>query len=155
MRTALGRYLRRGGAGRDAGRMVRVLIVDDEPALREVEREIVEDAGYEADEVGTAAEALERLRASAEGLVVILDNKLPDMDGAEVLRTVEQDPQLARHGYIFATGVAPAEYSPELRRSLEALDVQVVPKPFDLDPLLAAIARAEKRAGGDGWSGAE
>lgn len=129
--------------------MARILIVEDEPALREVERDILLDGGYEALEAGDGAEALVRLRESTEPLVVLLDNRLPDMEGAALLHEATRDAALARHAYIFASGVAPAEYPRELRDALRALGGEVVPKPFDVDRLLDAIARAQARLAAD------
>lgn len=125
--------------------MTRVLIVEDEPTLREVERDILHDGGYEAIEAADGSAALAQLRQSGEPLVVILDNRLPDMEGGELLHEATRDPALSRHAYIFASGKAPAEYPRELRHALRVLGVEVVPKPFDVDRLLDAIARAQAR----------
>jgi CheY-like chemotaxis protein len=125
--------------------MARILIVEDEPALREVERDILLDGGYETLEAGDGAEALTRLRESAEPLVVLLDNRLPDMEGGALLREATHDASLARHAYIFASGATTAEYARELRDALQAMRVEVVPKPFDVDRLLDAIVHAQAR----------
>jgi len=63
----------------------RVLVVDDEEALRVSVEKVLRRAGYEVDAVGTGAEALARVRKAAYQLA-ITDFKLPDVDGIEVMR---------------------------------------------------------------------
>jgi len=63
----------------------RVLVVDDEEALRVSVEKVLRRAGYEVDAVGTGAEALARVRGAAYQLA-ITDFKLPDVDGIEVMR---------------------------------------------------------------------
>ncbi len=63
----------------------RILIVDDEPAIRRLVRGSLERSGDEAAEAGTAAEALTLAhRAGCE--LVLLDLGLPDRDGLELVR---------------------------------------------------------------------
>jgi CheY-like chemotaxis protein len=72
----------------------RVLVVDDEPALREIASELLAGAGYE---VVTAADGIDALRLLAEPLpdVVITDVRMPRMSGWELLAVVRQRfPQL-------------------------------------------------------------
>jgi DNA-binding NarL/FixJ family response regulator len=63
-----------------------VLIVDDHPSFRASARRMLEAAGYEvvgeAEDGGTALEAARRLRPD----LVLLDVRLPDLDGFEVAR---------------------------------------------------------------------
>jgi len=63
----------------------RILVVDDEEALRVSVEKVLRRAGYEVDAVGTGAEALARVRTNAYPLA-ITDFKLPDVDGIEVMR---------------------------------------------------------------------
>ena len=63
-----------------------ILVVDDEPAIRQVARDMLEDAGYRvwtADDGERALELLER--GGAEVDLVVLDLTMPRMDGAEAL----------------------------------------------------------------------
>jgi DNA-binding NtrC family response regulator len=68
-----------------------ILVVDDEPLIRWSIAERLKSAGYKVVEAGTAAEALEHHRSGAD--LVLLDYRLPDSDGLDVLRRIrEQDP---------------------------------------------------------------
>jgi two-component system KDP operon response regulator KdpE len=67
----------------------RVLVVDDEPAILRFLKPALEANGYEMDSVGTVAEALKKIAASAPD-VVVLDLCLPDGDGKDVIRRVRE-----------------------------------------------------------------
>src|SRR5690348_14679781 len=54
-------------------RMTHILIVDDDNAIRDTLREALEDEGYEVHEAANGIACLEKLRASQEGMVVLLD----------------------------------------------------------------------------------
>ena len=61
-----------------------VLVVDDDATLRELLRRILEGAGYTVVEAENGRVALERLRATSPG-VILLDLMMPEMDGFEVV----------------------------------------------------------------------
>ena len=64
-----------------------VLVVDDEPAIVEIVRDYLADAGYRVSTASTGGEAVRQVRAITPDLVV-LDLGLPDIDGLDVARTV-------------------------------------------------------------------
>ena len=64
--------------------MSRILIVDDEPDMRLAVRNVLKLRGYEVSEAGDGPSALEMARAERPDLV-LLDLRLPGMDGIEVL----------------------------------------------------------------------
>ncbi len=124
--------------------MTTVVVVDDEPGQREMLRLVLEDAGYRVQEADSGAAGLALLRATTERMVVLLDQRMPGLDGDQVLRIVAADPDLAtRHAYILLTAsphtVAIAPVLPP------ALGVPVVEKPFDVDALLAIVSAAAAR----------
>jgi len=61
-----------------------VLIVEDDPPIASLERRILEDAGFQVEEVRRGDRALESLDRS-DIAVMLLDYRLPDMTGAEVV----------------------------------------------------------------------
>jgi two-component system OmpR family response regulator len=75
-----------GGAGR-------ILLVDDDPSLREVVRYALDRAGFEVIEAGDGRAAIERFGRSAVDLVV-LDVLMPEMDGLEVCRAIRKTSQV-------------------------------------------------------------
>ncbi len=122
---------------------VSVLLVEDEPDLRILIRDVLESQGCRVDVAETAPEALRQvIRASYR--VVISDIRLPRMDGLElarhlsrrvhspqiILMTGEHDPEVVREGY--DAGASHVLFKPF---SLTALTRLVVPPelPQDLD----------------------
>lgn len=67
-----------------------MLLVDDDPVVREVVARYLEEAGFRVDAVGDGAEAQQRLRASPPDLA-ILDVMLPGVDGLSLLRQLRTD----------------------------------------------------------------
>lgn len=113
----------------------RVLVVDDEPAIRHAVGRALRREGWTALTAATAGEALAALEGDAVGAVV-LDYHLPGMSGADLgVEIVRRWPALTRR-LIFVSG------DPTLTR--EALPpacqgARLVPKPFDLLELTAAV----------------
>jgi DNA-binding NtrC family response regulator len=65
-----------------------VLVVDDEASIRESLRMILEYEGYSVDEARSGGEALSKVASRAPD-AILLDIKMPEMDGLEVLRSLE------------------------------------------------------------------
>jgi len=111
-------------------------------------RALLEDEGYTVGEAVDGADGLAVIRASAHPLIVLLDYKMPRMNGAEMLQAVMADPQLAgRHTFIFITANLLA-FSPELLQLLAAAEIPVIEKPFSIAVLLEKIERASGRLQG-------
>ena len=93
-RSELDQFLDRSGrvgGGTHEGRP-RVLIVDDDPRLREYVRVNLEAEGYDVREAGSASEGLRALEEESPDLI-LLDVMMPKVDGWEMLRRVQE-----RHG---------------------------------------------------------
>jgi CheY-like chemotaxis protein len=134
---------------REQSHLSPLLIVDDNEGTREVIRILFEDAGYTTIEATNGQEALVLLRESSEPLVVLLDIRMPEVSGEEVLRTILRDRRLRRrHTFILVSGVPHLSRSLRLQRMLRALAVEVVTKPFNVAALEQAIARAQQRQRG-------
>jgi DNA-binding NtrC family response regulator len=117
-----------------------ILVVDDDPGLRESFRLILEDE-FEVLDVPDGHQALDIVRSCQVDLV-LLDIRLPGMDGLEVLERIKGlDEQL---DVILVTAVKTVRTAVSAMK-LGALDY--LTKPFDEDEVLALIRRAlEKRA---------
>ena len=70
----------------------RILVVEDEPVIRELVRSMLDDGPVEVETAGNGAEGLRRARESRFDLV-LLDVVLPGMDGLTVCRMLKADPQ--------------------------------------------------------------
>lgn len=77
-----------------ARRRLRVLLVEDSFVTREMERRLLEDAGFEVVGAASAPEALELVAASSFDCVVT-DIEMPEMDGLDFTRKLRADPQFA------------------------------------------------------------
>lgn len=127
-----------------------LLVVDDEHDIRMMLRSLLEFEGYTVSEASDGLAGLAQLRASTQPLVVLLDYKMPRMNGEEMLHAVIADPDLAgRHAFIFVTANLPA-FSPELLQLLSAAAIPVIQKPYSLSKLLHEIESAVARLGGTG-----
>jgi DNA-binding NtrC family response regulator len=126
-------------AGRPAGRPV-VLVVDDDAGVRESFRLILDDH-YAVLDAADAFAALDVIRG-AEVDLVLLDIRMPEMDGIELLERIRAlDDQL---GVILVTAVKTVRTAVAAMK-LGALDY--LTKPFDDEELLAVVRRAlDKRS---------
>ena len=70
-----------------------VLVVEDDPALREIYAGALRGYGHDVRIAGDGAEALERLENGWEPCVVFLDLRMPGMDGWELTRRLRADPR--------------------------------------------------------------
>ena len=114
----------------------RVLIVDDEPAIRRFVRTTLSVQGYEVLEAEDGRTALEVARRSSVDILV-LDLGLPDVDGFEVIRTL-------REGGSTVPIIVLSSRTDEAGK-VKALDLgadDYVMKPFGVDELLARIRAA-------------
>ena len=125
--------------------MAWVLIVDDDPDIRETLQYALRDAGYAIVEVADGEDALDVLRATPYHAVVLLDLLMPGMDGREVLDILQSDHDLAtRHAFVLmsANHQALERVPPKL---LSELSITLLPKPFELSTLLGIIADLSQR----------
>src|SRR5260370_14454515 len=83
---------------------LRVLVVDDDAALRRMLNMVLADAGWEVLEAKDGVEAVAMLYSCPCRLVVLLDWKMPEMSSEEVLELVKANPELpSRHAYVLIT----------------------------------------------------
>jgi two-component system, OmpR family, response regulator MprA len=123
---------------------VKILVVDDERAVRESLRRALELEGYDVGLASDGSEALERLEAEAQPDAVILDVLMPGTDGLEVSRTMRRSG--SRVPVLMLT--ARAEVGDRVA-GLDAGADDYLTKPFALEELLARL-RALLRRTADG-----
>lgn len=107
-----------------------ILVVDDEPLVRDLLVQFLSLRGYRALGVKDGPEALSMVKQSPPDLI-LLDLFMPGMDGVEVLR------QLRQHEYSGAVIIITGSYGKEQAWALEPQEV--IGKPIDLEQLLMSI----------------
>jgi CheY-like chemotaxis protein len=113
----------------------RVLVVDDQPLLRDVQVLLLREAGYAATALAGAREALDRLGDLRPDLIV-LDLTMPGMDGRQFLRRLRADEVWRQLPVIVASGLSAEEIAPMSERECD-----VLPKPFSDVALLSSVRR--------------
>ena len=114
-----------------------ILLVDDEPSIRETVSFILEMEGYRVVTAANGDEALEQIRR-LQPPVVLLDAMMPRRDGFDVCRTVKMDPQLAATKIVMLTALG--QKTDQERAMVAGADFYVT-KPFDEEDLLALLGR--------------
>jgi len=127
---------------------VKILVVDDERAVRESLRRALELEGYEIELAEEGREALQRLAREDQPDAVILDVLMPGVDGLEVCRTLRS--QGSRLPVLMLTARTQVEDRVE---GLDAGADDYLTKPFALEELLARVRALLRRSGDDGASG--
>jgi two-component system chemotaxis sensor kinase CheA len=116
----------------------RVLVVDDSLTSRELERSILEAAGYAVETAVDGVQALERLGQQTFD-AVICDVEMPRLDGFALTQAIRADARLQHLPVILVTSLERPE---ERQRGLEAgAQVYITKGAFDQDTLLETIAR--------------
>ncbi len=129
--------------GADA-RMTRVLIVDDDPALREVVRIALVRAGFETTEAADGAAALARAAADLPDLIV-LDVMLPELDGTDVCRALRRRSS-ADGGHVPILFLSSRDDEVDRIVGLEIGGDDYMAKPFSPRELVARIRALLRRA---------
>ncbi|HUL44507.1 MAG TPA: response regulator [Bacteroidota bacterium] len=115
-----------------------ILIVDDEDALRTLVRHELESDGFVIDEAESGERAVELL-GEKKFDIVILDIRMPGIDGLEVLRRIREDDAITK--VIMLTGVGELKIA---RDSLTLGANDFLMKPYDFTSLKNCIKRVLK-----------
>lgn len=113
-----------------------ILVVEDDADMRETCVRMLSRAGYETEAVADGAAALARLGAGPQFRVVLLDLKLPKIDGTTVLKRMRESDPGAK--VVIMTGFATIKSAVQTMK-LGAVDYLV--KPFEKDELLTVVAQ--------------
>ena len=115
----------------------RVLVVDDEPAIRALVAKIVERAGFAVDVAADGAEAIEKINQT-NFAVIVLDLMMPAVSGYEFVDFLQQ-----RGGKRPSVIVITAAAEASLTRQLDPGVVHsIVRKPFDINVLADLVTAA-------------
>jgi putative two-component system response regulator len=113
----------------------RILVIDDDEQVRGFLRRFLTRAGYAVEESGTAGEGLEQIRRDPPDLV-LLDLRLPDRSGHEVLESIRSDPATRLLPVVIVTGHATS--AEKLRAAAEGV-TDFLEKPLVPDELLPRV----------------
>ena len=116
----------------------RILVVDDDDAIRMCVADLLREEGYEVLSARNGAEALELLEGAAGGEdpdLILLDMHMPALDGRGFAREYRRRP--GPHAPIVVMTAAPDA----AQRAAEIEAQAVLPKPFDFDHALETLRR--------------
>jgi CheY-like chemotaxis protein len=117
----------------------RVLVVDDDTALTQTLARVLSGPKVEVDVANDALAGLALVREHCPELVIV-DLHMPEMDGVQFIDECRTIPECGDVPVLLTTG---DDDIPGMRTRLEGKGVVlIVPKPFDLDMLMAAVSRA-------------
>jgi CheY-like chemotaxis protein len=116
-----------------------VLVADDERDIVEIVREVLEDAGFETMEAYDGQQALEAI-AQKRPDALVLDIKMPVVDGIEVIKRLRADPSLSGLPVVVLTSTQVIHESREQFRELGVKSW--LSKPFEPIDLVAAVKKA-------------
>ena len=117
----------------------RVLAIDDDPDFREGLADVLDDLGYPVTSAASGREALDVLRTEPLPDVILLDLRMPDMDGKTFREVQQGDSALRQIPCVVVSGSREVE---EEARSLGA--AAVLAKPFRIQTLLDSIDRVTR-----------
>ena len=114
-----------------------VLVVEDDPDIRELLRLTLEVAGYDVIEAENGIDGLAAARQH-EPDAILMDMSMPLMDGCQSTRRIRQNPRLAKIPIIACTAYNRWEWR---GKALLAGCTDFLPKPVDSDKLLIMLSR--------------
>lgn len=114
----------------------RILIIDDEESVRKGFSLSLEDAGFEADTAANGIEGLEKVKKDKYDMI-LLDLKMPGMDGVETLRGIRKIyPDLP----VYIITAFHAEFFGQLQAATnDGIEFELLRKPIESDDLCAIV----------------
>lgn len=117
----------------------KVLVVDDQLTVRELQRSILEAAGYRVVTARDGRDALDQLKQDGEIELVATDVQMPEMDGFALLEAIRENPQRSALPVVILTSQGGEEHR---RRGAElGADGYIVKDEFDQQALLTMVER--------------
>ena len=118
--------------------MAKILVVDDEPLLRTVLRDVLESAGYSVLVAGDGRSAL-RIAKAERPNCILLDIIMPELDGYETCRLLKADPELKAIPVFLISATTDLRVVDNAERVGAA---GVFPKPISTEQIQHAVAMA-------------
>jgi CheY-like chemotaxis protein len=134
-----------GSARPDPNQPLKILVVDDENEMRSSIGEFLQDRGYDVCDAGDGEEALAKTFTEKPTLI-LLDLRLPKVDGYQVCQTLKGNPITSGIPIIMITAL---NATPQKVKGMEFGADDYISKPFDLDELHARIKMIMRRVAAD------
>jgi two-component system chemotaxis sensor kinase CheA len=117
----------------------KILVAEDSFTVRELQRTILQAAGYQVVTARDGREALNLLRRNADVALVMTDLEMPELDGLELTRSIRADPARSTLPVVIVTSHATEE---DRRRGIDAgADAYMAKRSFNQHALLATVER--------------
>src|SRR5687768_6329864 len=108
--------------------MQKILIIDDEPLIRHLLRQMLQTEGYEVEEAEDGCEGIQRYRAAPADLV-ITDVQMPRLNGLDMIKALHQEFPEVKVIVISSDG-------DKVRHGAQALGIQdIFQKPFEMNAM--------------------
>ena len=120
------------------GPMARVLIVDDEEAIRDLIKEVLVAQGHEFELAANGAEAFDILRKKKVDLAIV-DRNMPGMTGIEVVQLIRQNPNTKALKVLMCTA---SSVTKEIDEAFNAGADDYILKPLSFPALLGKVTKA-------------
>ena len=120
-----------------------ILVVEDQPATSELIGEVLREEGYEVQAAGSLAAARKIVERALPDLL-ILDRRLPDGEGLDLLRKLREEPRSAKLPVLILTARGAVE---EKVAGLRTGADDYIAKPFNTEELVARVEALLRRAG--------
>lgn len=121
--------------------MAGILIIDDEPNIRTMMKLALQHVGHKVETAADGREGLEKYGTGEDWDLVLLDQRMPGMEGLEVLKVLRHQNRLVRVIMVTAFGTVDLAVD-----SMKAGATDFLRKPFTADILRGAVAGALNRA---------
>ncbi len=120
----------------------RILIIEDDPDLRESTTDFLSEVGYDVIEANNGMEGIKMALTGTPDLI-LCDISMPDLDGYDVYKAIQENKSTFLIPFIFLTAKSEKE---DIRAGMQLGADDYITKPFDYDELLTSInTRLEKR----------
>jgi len=116
----------------------KIMIVDDEEHILELESAILQNEGYETITASSGKECLEKLK-SAKPDLILLDMMMPEMSGRETCQRIRENPKTKDMKVAFVTVARFSEVGKDALKKMKVQDY--ITKPFDNEDLVARVKK--------------